>query len=295
MSNMNSYQEFVTNYVKFKYAKQYHPEVTMDVGGTPETFIKNIDHSIHNAKVFEISDDVKKLLLLTNTPAMKENKDLHLPYEYMFIDVDFTKEELAELGINIKEESICGIFFSIGNLVNDDKMKQLQVNAGISLRFTSMYRGNGEVWFNTLYHPLWIHPDYAHFNVKEVGVVKKSTKNVIYNFIINFLNFVNNPEVQYVEHIRDSQSNARRIKKGKMALPSSTVVNVNGQLKVYIDQIASHTKFHCNYRYWVRGHFRTLRDARYGENVGKRIWLLPYIRGEGLLVNKTYKIEEKNE
>ena len=58
-------------------------------------------------------------------------------------------------------------------------------------------------------------------------------------------------------------------------------------------RVSSGGKFHFNYSFWVRGHFRQLKSDRYSKK--KRIFIAPYIKGEGVLVDKLYSLNRREE
>lgn len=82
----------------------------------------------------------------------------------------------------------------------------------------------------------------------------------------------------------------RRAKKGKPVIPSSMKIRLYGRLKEYIEKTIAGERFHFNYRFWVRGHFRQLQSNKFKEK--KRIWILPFIKGQGNLIDKTYEVRE---
>jgi hypothetical protein len=51
---------------------------------------------------------------------------------------------------------------------------------------------------------------------------------------------------------------------------------------------------HYSHAFWVRGHWRTLTAERYKEARGKRMWILPYVKGSGLLIEKTYVHQQES-
>ena len=113
-------------------------------------------------------------------------------------------------------------------------------------------------------------------------------------FICNFLDFLNDPEVELKTIKRSEKNRERRIKNGKMPIPPINFIIVTGKLKIYQDGISSGIHFDFSCKFWVRGHFRRLIDEeRYGESAGKRIWIKPYIKGKGILKDKNYKLKIK--
>lgn len=108
---------------------------------------------------------------------------------------------------------------------------------------------------------------------------------------MNFLDFLNNPEVELLTIDRSDEQNDKRIKGGKPPIPTQKLIKLTGKLKVYINKLESDGLYKVSHRFWVRGHFRTLRNkTRYGSNSGKKIWILPYIKGSGILIDKNYEV-----
>lgn len=49
-----------------------------------------------------------------------------------------------------------------------------------------------------------------------------------------------------------------------------------------------------SHKFWVRGHFRWLRAERYGENIGKKLWIAPFIKGKGVMLHKEYDLNKQS-
>jgi len=125
--------------------------------------------------------------------------------------------------------------------------------------------------------------------ISENSTTDKKAREFVHKFFLNFLNFLNNPEVEYVEHIRSDKNRERREKAGKPVIPSSFIIRVYGKLREYIDEAVRGASWTYNYRFWVRGHFRDLVSKRYIHQ--KRIWILPFVKGKGVLIEKSYKVQ----
>jgi len=107
----------------------------------------------------------------------------------------------------------------------------------------------------------------------------------------NFLDFLNHPEVISIKVERTEEQNKKRIKRGKPPLPSYNFIKVTGQLKNYVDSLNDGSNFSYSHKFWVRGHFRTLRDnQRYGDKAGTKIWIPPFVKGQGMLIEKAYNV-----
>lgn len=289
--NCENFVKFTDTFRTFQYAKKNMPEMVMSLQQSGEEFDRNITESLVKCRVFEISDDIKRLLCLTDPP--NKNDEVHLPYPKMFLDVDFKQEWLSDIGVDIDAKHIVGILFGEGVLKVDD-LKDDEKIVGKDLNITtSSLQANDEYWFDTFNKNMTISVEYKSFkmNVRENPTTDKKAREFVHKFVINFLNFINNPEVEIIEHARSQKNIQRRMKNGKSPIPSSMVIRLNGKLKEYIERTVAGEKFHFNYRFWVRGFFRQLKSDRFKEK--KRIWILPFIKGTGNLIEKTYLVEKK--
>lgn len=338
--NASNYIRFANYFRAFEYTSKHSPAHILSEGRPTSSFLDNINHGIAHCKVFEIEEDIKKLLILTKTPD--KNQDIRLPFPYMFLDVNFTREELEELGVKIRAREIVGILFTEGTLLYDPKEEERQewlrkveqsirdaerdeatliipmsnpktiletkepegkagkgIEAGRALRIT-MYsfqheeERDGQGWFDTFNRNFDLKDEFKKFNttILQVKMTDKRAKDFVHRFVLNFLNFMHNPEIEYVEHVRSKKNMERRKKAGKPALPSTNKIRVTGTLKRYIDALnyGGHLSSRYGYRFWVRGHFRNYSANRYKDMKGKKQWILPYIKGQGILIEKNYKV-----
>jgi hypothetical protein len=312
--NAENYVRFVKTFNIFSYNSKFHPENVSNFGNSGESFMNNIAHTLPKCKVFEIENSIKKMLILTDPPN-KDNEDLKLPFDNIFIDVDFTQEELENLGIEIDAKAEIGIMLQKGTMVADaekiedktaqeldgdykelcESHKEEKIIVGNALRCTILSINGDEFWFDTFTKNINIFDEYKGFQAKVVTnpTTDPKMRDFVHKFAVNFLNFLHNPEVILVEHKVSEKNLLRRQKNGKILIPTRYSVNVTGTLKKYIDEISEHKNFHYSHRFWVRGHFRHLTAERYKEK--KVIWILPYIKGDGLLIEKIYKVEKKGE
>lgn len=315
------------NFIKFCKCWEIHrnsDDVTSKYNVSPKTaeeevefdnyFNEEIDMALPHAKVFEINDDYKKLLMLTDSPI--NNDEINLPFKTMFLDIRFLEEELKELDVELKEkiEEVVGVLVTeryivdkeLKGMIDDNlmieksKFDELQEKIirenilGKALKFTIMFKTDtGDEKTSE-----WVWDSFtrniSEYTDKKIDARVCSTSNVglqdfIHRFTLNFLNFLNNPEVEYVEHVRRVENKQRRLKAGKPIIPSTFTINVSGKLKVYIDDMINKSSWTYGYRFWVRGHFRQLISDKY--SIKKRIWILPFIKGKGVLIEKVYKLK----
>ncbi|MFA6074022.1 MAG: hypothetical protein WC758_07945 [Candidatus Woesearchaeota archaeon] len=134
----------------------------------------------------------------------------------------------------------------------------------------------------------------------------------IRKFIFAFLNFINSPEVKFVETQLNPKNNERRKERGRMPLPVSKRIYIHGmQLRNYINEINFGVKrIGYNHKFWVRGCYFHLRNREkfkrlyaLTENELKskgyelfngtiRKWKNAFIKGNGLLIDKVYKVKK---
>jgi|TARA_R100001530_G_scaffold62534_1_gene44990 hypothetical protein len=286
---MENYIRFVKQFLSFSEGEKLG--LTESYGNSAESFQENIRYSINHCKIFKVGEDVKKLLFLTKPPV--KNNHINLPFPEMFIDVSFSKEELNKIGLDMGYGRIIGIMLKKGNMIHEKLGGDV---VGEALRITIFSETGGKWWFDTFNKNINLTEGWNDWNVtvKENETTDKKAKKIVHCFALNFLNFMNNPEIQTVVVERDDEKNEKRISKGKIPLPSIHHVRVTGVLKEYLNKLNSEGSFELSHRFWVRGHFRTLKsEERYGKNAGKRSWILPYIKGKGILVEKQYDVVKK--
>ena len=234
--------------------------------------------------VYEISDEVMRYILLNKPPQDREIlKKLYLPFKSIFIETEITDKD-CEIGVN----NIRGI------LINQTKMISTKEDSK-GLTFDDL----GRIF---MVYYLCIDEQKLFIDEFKMDIEKNSPAPIVYDdnktyrflntFIINFLLFINDPEVELVHHKRDEVGNRRRMGKGKMPLPSSRVVRITGRLKKYVDGLRGHLgKGRYSVRFWVAGHSRLLSSDRYTKMRGQIIRLEPYLKGQGVLLQRTYSLD----
>ena len=228
------------------------------------------------AKVFHCSEYLRDMLILTDNEIHARK----LPFTCMFIDVEFDYDE-----------HITYWGFLLTAVVKD----------GESLRYVN--EGEAPNGFNVLAigvdkRDLMV--TYAFTTVLEDGMIPSSTDKgllvMLSRFACNFLDFLNDPSVLIVKgdetKLKEFEPLQRFYRSKRIDLNKTYFVQISEPLKRYVDNyIYLRTKRGFSHRFWVRGHFRTLHADRYGENVGKRIWIAPYVKGQGILIEKQYDVD----
>jgi hypothetical protein len=280
----------------------------MSYDGT--TFDEAIADTLTKVKIFEINENIKKLLALTDAPKINDEEYVRLPFDDIFLECQFTKEELEDYGVNTKYANLLkGIAVTRGNFIIKEEeylspksLKEYEnrekIGNGLRITMCSIWdkKGGGEeVLFDVFNKNVNLDEEYEG---KKLEIIENPTsdrdlRDFIHKFVLNFLNFLNNPEVEYIEHKRSEGNIQRKIRQGKAIIPSTMSIRITGKLKEYIDDVESKGLWHYEYRFWVRGHYRDLRDEKYIEK--KRIFIFPYIKGKGILIEKDYLVTgEKN-
>lgn len=230
------------------------------------------------AKYFEIDEELVKLLMLTKLPELDDD-NLELPFPVIFIEVKFNKNEYVLDSDNLE-----------GMLILPTEIEKELPNGKIEAKGFSVYT------MTDMIEKIWLNQctiiTKSNYEIHHDRILPNDFKT-IKTFLMNFLVFLNDPNVEIVEVTRNKKNMERRIKHGKIPLPTSNIVKVKGQLKIYLDKLNSGGHFSYAYQFWVRGHFRTLRSDKWKNMRGVRIWIPPFIKGQGMLVDKKYLVKKK--
>ena len=117
---------------------------------------------------------------------------------------------------------------------------------------------------------------------------------IILSIFKNFINLLDNPEIELITTERSKEQNLKRIKRGKVPLPTIHNIKITGKLKIYLDKLKSNPDFNYTHRFDVRGHWRTLRSDKWKYKKGTKIWIANYIKGEGIYIKKNYEVKDEN-
>ncbi len=242
-------------------------------------FLKRNEFGVLNffttTHIFCIEDNIKYLLLKTNNTIVEKK----IPFNNMFIDTTLKIEDISIFGLRVSFDKF-----------GDD---------GIHIAISVVFDWNNKAYAiayplqkNLLHYTedLVYSEKYVH-SIKPWEKIKPHLKQINL-FVCNFLDFLNNPEVELVTIERTKEENEKRILRGKNPTPPQSFVNVTGKLKIYLDELKSNTNFSYNHRFDVRGHFRTLRSEKWKKSRGMKIWIPPYIKGKGMYIKKVYDVKK---
>lgn len=129
-------------------------------------------------------------------------------------------------------------------------------------------------------------------SIEVFGVMDEIIKKLVTNFFL----FLNQPEVSYKVIERSEKNRRRRLDKGKTPLPDDATIEVTGEIERYLNKLNLEGEREYSHRFWVRGHWRTLRDEEYwGDKAGTKVWVKPHIKGEGPLIEKDYDVKNEQD
>ena len=254
---------------------------------TTKNLMADLNLTLELVHIFEIDTIIKRYLILNRPPQTKEfYRKVTLPFKNIFLDIEITPEDY-EIGV----DKILGIMISEAPIIEQKEDTQ-------GIKFKTIGMG---------YKVHYLCEDKDNLFIDEFKIIIDKTNIPIFyddrktlkflrEFIMNLLIFINDQEVQIIGRKRSSKNIERRAKEGKMPLPDSSVVRLTGTLKKYIGSLSeglAGRKYH--FRFWVRGHMRYLKADRYKQKKGQWIKIEPFIKGEGVLVKRVYRITEDKE
>lgn len=246
-----------------------------DMGNVP---YDKILMDLTRARVFEIDDTVKRMLLMTKEPELSY-EELKLPFSPMFLDITILPEDL-DIGKSM--ESIEGLFICPSH--HKDENIEIDFFAVMNVTKNDKHIFMNKTTITTRVKAGGFKIEHQYVNKKEYQAIKR----LIFNFIL----FLRQPDVKTIEIVKSEKNILRKLKRGKIPEPNKVLIKLGGKIKQYIDRVKSMGEFHYSHSFWVRGHWRMLRAERYCEKIGTRRWIAPFIKGEGMLVPKTYEVKE---
>ena len=217
-------------------------------------------------------------ILLWNTDADEISlEELKLPYDYTFIDacIEFNWYKIEGMYLYFEK--------------NEEGKNSL------ILRFLITYKDEKDIYFGgeiITFNLTSSEPEIdskGRLTLDEKSELKKYFKN----FVLNFLNFLNNPDIEFVQkQYSQNQMNTIENKSRGMA-----EINVYGKLRKYVDNIANQIKDvrFLKRAHWVRGHWMRFNSERYVNKKGQKTWVYPFIRGYGEALKKDYVIKKEIE
>ncbi len=283
--------------------KKLGTHICTDEGVPGDLFEHTIQKHLDESHLFEIANGVK--LLLSKTEPPNKNDMFRLPFGTVFLDVGFKKEEMEKFGIDIGYDEIIGIMITEGKMIRTPQGKFASTTipeydhaeeAGTALRMTIIgLNKDKSMQFDVFNRNVNLKDEYKDWKVHRdtPGMCNRNAQKFVHTFVINFLNFIYSPEVTFVEKEADAEKNKKRMREGKAPVPPRNFITLTGKVKKYAQDINDNPeKWHYSHRFYVMGHWRTLQNPRYGKNIGKRIWVDDFIKGDGVLIEKKYILDD---
>lgn len=272
---MDNWTNWMCNLTSFK--ETGHVNISTGLLSRKDAIGMLLDICRDHTKIFKISKEITKLLLLTKNNFRPK---YFSPFKSIFLDchIDYREREVIN-GMLIQE---------VTSKIRETGEYRRDIDVFLFIERTD----SKKVLF--IQYPLNKRDGQKMDEVTYIYNFDKPNSKDIALFAVNFLDFVNNPEIELVTVERTNEQNQKRIKRGKLPMPPHVFVNVTGKLKIYLNELQDGGHFSYNYRFWVRGHFRTLRnERRYKNKVGTKIWIVPYIKGKGILIDKVYNVDKQ--
>jgi len=229
--------------------------------------------NLKKSRVFRLPRELSELFLETDADFDFN----YLPFDNIFIEQKFI--------IN-KEASIGGIIISKLDMAYNVDTKKWEKNNGIWCCASVILCGKRL----TLIFDLDKKQNNAQLLTTGELLPNEPFNKHIRLLVSNFLFFVNSPDIEYITVTDSKRDTEIRRRKGRPQRPPIANIILTNPLKRYIYKQKHNETMVYSHRFWVRGHWRTLRNKKYGDNVGKKLWIKPYIKGDGLLINKTYSL-----
>lgn len=271
-------------------------------------------HETHKVRIFNITLQLTNLFLVTDNDISIRK----MPFDNIFLDtkIKINNIEIWGIGVgeyNYNQEKISKIYKELEDKMKDCKtdLERMKIKwehvyeawkndstnenyedkvivwhaMGLDHNDDTIFIINSQIFGDLEVTPIKIYESKTNFNTEDITKIKDN----ISLFVCNFLDFLHDPEIELITVERTKEQNDKRIKKNKDILPTEIFIRLDGTLKIYLDKLESQlSEEHFNHKFWVRGHWRTLRDEKYKKNIGIKIWIRPYIKGQGILIQKEY-------
>tara|TARA_R100001082_G_scaffold98121_2_gene66254 strand:+ start:2798 stop:3892 length:1095 start_codon:yes stop_codon:yes gene_type:complete len=261
---------------------------------------------LRETTVFKVPLKITNSLLRTKLPNdLNRHQEIRLPKDNLFIE--------STVKLNYRKYD-CNIFgFHVLDSPLTDLSKIRNPNLFQRIIETSTFDGEKFTDVNQLFDfidkcgnlrafkvvHIETHPSQYIHTVQNVHILWKPEHNVVdrlkgpekvlRDFIFNYVLFVNNPEVDFIYRETPVKANKKRLAQGRIPKPNYAVIKLKGQLKKVVNQTPSFPSGQKNKAHEVRGHWRNFYNDKYTNMKGKRRWIYPFVRGEGIPVLRNYE------
>lgn len=256
-----------------------------------DEFSLSLINAYNKCHLYKIDDATKKLLMMTRSPS--KNNLIRLPFREMFIGAHFTRDEVEKyFGVSIEWDEIYGMILQEGVATGsfNDGTEIHEIEHGNTLRVLVCCQTGTSVDFQTIHLNINYDPDLDDLITVQKFSPAKNVRKFAKMFVMNLLNLIHDPEIELVNIERDDERNRKRSVRGQLPIPAIHSIRLTGRRRIYIDSLIAGGHLSCGYSSFVAGSYRTLVSERYKEMRGKIIWVEPFYRGEGILIQKDYEV-----
>lgn len=250
---------------------------------------KNVLNALNKSHIFLINKEVDQLCKYTKNKIYSRK----LPFDVIYLGIPFNFNKCFVNGIIIYDgyyNKETKYSTSIDYILNPNNIVTRGIIIVIDIIKKNDFTEN-ELTIGKRYDSSFYAESITNRHEGKFLTITQKELNSIWLYVCNFLDFLNNPDVETMLVERTKEQNQKRINRGQQPIPTQVFIRVKGQLKTYLDQIQSNPVSHLHYKFWVRGHFRTLRSERYKDKIGMKLWIPPFIKGKGMLVEKIYNVK----
>ena len=276
--------------------------------------------------------DNKTKFLLDNMQSIKHERKINLPFDIIFLDVDFIipEDESRIIGITIqKENDQFGYMKNIkeyekileeGSDYTEEELKYLREklkdfknfknindlyegDEAIDISFVINLQdedrteeGTGTQITNFMFN-LSTGKILNNFDDRSTkkGIKIENAIKKITNFVNNFLLYMNEPRV--VIYSKNDVDSNKRLKRGLIPIPSLLITKIEIGLQEYMEKIYLNKESHSKlgFAFWVRGHTRKFKSDYYINKKGEELWIKSHIKGEGLMPPQVFSVTKADD
>lgn len=256
-----------------------------------------MDGILADSHLFEVEQRVALLLELTDNKP----HPIRLPFDAIFVDCMFYHQSVTYHGILLyegyvdagaREKGIVGTsWFGKDNPLRPDGNYVPKVFI-VAVGESPASPGH----INVHEVKCSLNDDYRDVPMEKEGEFTtefEDDRNFLCRVASNVLDLVNDPDVTLKQLPPNPKRRERKWKKYNMEEPPTSRVILHPEITRYISQMPRlpGEAGGIPYRYIVRGHWREFRAERYTNMRGRRIWILPFTKGQGPLLRHIYSVE----
>ncbi len=261
--------------------------------GWANVFLRQTDKDINkDLRLLEVDDDLMNLIEST------DNEVFYRPlfFPKVFINRDFEFEGLIIKGIMLvdnhylPEEELGKEYLANGTALRDD----------YNIFFVAVDKKKREEFYR-LTTLSGIENENSYSFLEYESEVRRSARMLDYvkRIVVNIIDMVegNNDDLDVVTIETTYEQNLKREKRGQIHIPTKVYIRPKDAFKQYVRTFnENRNSMGYSHKFLVRGTMRHYRSDRYLASglKGTKKWIKPFYKGQGILINKEYKIVESN-